>query len=104
VSIIEVVRSEPLPVAQRIEQQRRVIARTLRRFREGLERDAAGEAWEVMEVPAGVLLGDVCDALGLDPGQRREVLGKAGAGYLDDLQGERAWLARMLADVPTVGK
>lgn len=85
-SIIEAVKVEPLPVAERIAAQRQVMTRTLRRFRERLEGDAGNEPWELLEVPAALVLADVCDALGLDPGQRREVLGAAGTAFLEELR------------------
>ncbi len=84
----EVVKVGP-SLAERIEKQRAVTARTLKRFRERLEHGSDGESWAAMEIPAGLMLADVCDALGLDPGQRREVLGDAGTAFVAKLEGER---------------
>ncbi len=39
------------------------------------------------EVPVALLLSDVCGALGLGDRQRREVLGEAGAQYVDSVLG-----------------
>jgi len=88
--VCEVVRLEPLPIAERIETQRRVTTHALRRFREALEADAGAESWEVMEFPAAMILSDVCTALGLSDDQRYEVLGLAGRGCVEVLTEERA--------------
>jgi len=82
--VCEVVRLEPLPIAERIETQRRVTTHALRRFREALEADAGAE------FPAAMILSDVCTALGLSDDQRYEVLGLAGRGCVEVLTEERA--------------
>jgi hypothetical protein len=61
-----------------------VIAR-LRRFREGLEREMRPESWLDLEAPLVVILADLCDALGLDEGERARVLGYNGVLALSDV-------------------
>lgn len=60
-----------------------VIAR-LRHFREQLERDMAPEPWMALEAPMVLLLSDLCDALGLNEGERAGVLGVEGVLALAD--------------------
>lgn len=55
----------------------------LMELRKALEDDGATIA--DVEVPAAVLLSDVCEVLGLSPKQRRVVLGTAGVQYVDGL-------------------
>lgn len=56
----------------------------LRDFRQGLERDMQPEPWTALDAPMVMLLGDVCDALGLNEGERAWVLGCEGALALGD--------------------
>lgn len=84
----EVVKVGP-SLAERIEKQRAVTARTLKRFRERLEHGSDGESWAAMEIPAGLMLADVCDALGLDAVQQRDVLGDAATAFLEAVQDTR---------------
>ena len=56
----------------------------LRRFREGLERDMAPEAWTALDAPMVLLLADLCDALGLDESERAGVMGAEGVLALAD--------------------
>ena len=75
---------------ERLEQRiagahhRAVIAR-LRCFREGLEREMRPESWLNLEAPLVVILADLCDALGLDEGERARVLGYNGVLALSDI-------------------
>jgi hypothetical protein len=66
-----------------------VLKQRLMELRAALEDDAGLAA----EVPAGLLLSDVCEALGLEDSERREVLGKKGARFVDDVLGAPVKLA-----------
>ena len=61
-----------------------VVVGRLRRFREGLERDMAPEAWTALEAPMVLLLDDLCDAMRLDEGERAGVMGAEGVLALAD--------------------
>ncbi len=65
-------------------QHHKAVVGRLRRFRRRLERETTPENWAAMELPAGLLLADVCAALGLDEAERSDVLGAAGAAMLAD--------------------
>jgi hypothetical protein len=62
----------------------KVMVDRLRRFREGLERDMQPEPWTLLEAPMLIMLADLCDALGLDEGERAGVLGVEGVLALAD--------------------
>jgi len=86
---VEIVRVGP-SLGERITKRRQVETRTLRRLRQALEHGTEGEPWAAVELPAGLLLADVCDALGLSDDQRRDVLGDAGAAFVEGIQETRA--------------
>jgi len=82
---MQVVRVGPT-LGERIADRRRVVTRTLARFRKRLQHDAQPEPWAELELPAGLVLADICDALGLSEEQRGEVLGEEGAAFVGALQ------------------
>lgn len=85
---IKMVRLGP-SLGERISWRRFVETRALTRYRRELEQGTAPEAWSEVELPAGLMLADVCDALGLSDEQRQKVLGDAGMVFLEDAQGEK---------------
>ncbi len=69
----------------------------LRRFRRQLERDAAPETWTALEAPMVLLLADLCNALGLNEGERAGVLGQQGDRALADILESRPALRPQVA-------
>ncbi len=53
----------------------------LQRFREEIEQ-IEGDDWLLVQAPVYVMLGDVCDALGLNDREKVDVLGARGAEAL----------------------
>ena len=70
---------------ERLEQKiaRRWVVARLADFRRQLAQDMEPEPWVVLEVPAPMLLADLCDALGLDEREEGEVLGLLGLAMLE---------------------
>lgn len=74
-------------IGEHIEDSRRVIARTLRRSRQRGERGTEPEPWAAVELPAGLMLADVCNAPGLSrENPQRGVLGEVGTAFLEAVQ------------------
>lgn len=48
-----------------------------------MEEGTAPDEWVTVEMPAGLILADICDALGLSTDETRQVLGDAGAEFLE---------------------
>ncbi len=65
------------------------ITERLKCFRHEFEQGTVTLAWPEVELPAGLMLADICDALGLTEDQQRRVLGEVGALFLELSQGER---------------
>jgi hypothetical protein len=75
-------------LGDRIRKQRRIETQYLKWFRESLEQELEGD-WTAVELPAALMLADVCAALCLSETQQREVLGEAGWELVTATHGER---------------
>ena len=62
------------------------ITARLEGLRREVEQGTAPETWAEIELPVGLLIADVCDALGLSKDQQNQVMGDAGVLFLKTVQ------------------
>jgi hypothetical protein len=66
---------------------RRDATAKLAALRQELEEGTHPEPWAAVELAAGLVMRDVCAALGLSGAETREVLGEAGTAYVEEATG-----------------
>jgi hypothetical protein len=81
-------------VAEKLERQvaemhHKIVIARLKHFREQLEREMQPDSWLELEASMPVLLSDICQALGLLPQERAEVLGQTGYAAVEGVLDRR---------------